>query len=341
MKAAIYNPYLDTLGGGERYSMAVATALFDVGYQVDVQWEMSDIKRKLEDRFGIVLDGVNFVPDVKRGDGYDICFWVSDGSIPTLKARKNFLHFQVPFDDVNGKTLLNRMKLFRINKIICNSNFTKSFIDKEYGVKSIVIYPPVDVEKIKPKRKEKMILSVGRFSQLKQAKRQDVLIEAFKKLYDKGYRDWRLVLAGGVEVGVGNYIEKLKKMAEHYPVEIFQSPDFKTLKDLYGRAKIFWSAAGFGINEEKEPERVEHFGISVVEAMCAGDVPIVLFAGGHKEIISEGINGYGWTTIGQLIKKSIKLINDRILFKGVMKEAIETCNKYGYEQFRTSIKKIL
>jgi len=351
MRAAIYNPYLDTLGGGERYTMAVATALFDEGYQVDVQWKMPDIKRKLEDRFGIILDGVNFVPDVKRGDGYDVCFWVSDGSIPTLKARKNFLHFQVPFYDVNGKTLLNRMKLFRINKIICNSNFTKRFIDAEYGVKSIVIYPPVDVEKIKPKRKEKMILSVGRFSQLKQAKRQDVLIEAFKKFYDedkydegnndKGYRDWRLVLAGGMEVGVGVYIEKLKKKAEDYPVEIFQSPDFKTLKDLYGRAKIFWSAAGFRVNEEKEPDRVEHFGITVVEAMAAGVVPLVFSAGGHKEIVIEGENGFLWKTVGQLIKNTQKIIDDKILYRAIVKGSTESSRKYGYERFRTSIEKIL
>ena len=38
MRAAIYNPYLDTLGGGERYVMAVATALANLNYIVDVEW---------------------------------------------------------------------------------------------------------------------------------------------------------------------------------------------------------------------------------------------------------------------------------------------------------------
>ena len=134
MRAAIYNPYLDTLGGGERYSMAFATVLAKKGYRVDVEWKSKAIKGKLEERFGLKLEGINIVKDVKRGDGYDICFWVSDGSIPLLRARKNFLHFQFPFQNVNGKTLLNKMKLFRINKFICNSFFTKGYIDKEYGV---------------------------------------------------------------------------------------------------------------------------------------------------------------------------------------------------------------
>ena len=133
MRAAIYNPYLDTLGGGERYTMAFVSVLEELGFRVDVEWRSKNIREKLEERFGIDLTGINFVRNIKRGDGYDVCFWVSDGSIPTLRSRKNFLHFQVPFHDVNGKTLLNRMKLFRIKTIICNSNFTKTFIDKNTG----------------------------------------------------------------------------------------------------------------------------------------------------------------------------------------------------------------
>ena len=109
MKAAIFNPYLDTVGGGERYSMSFAKVLKDHGYEVDVQWKNSSIQNKLEMRFGINLDGFNFVKDIKRGDGYDICFWVSDGSIPLLRARKNFLHFQSLWDFASAAWLRNRL----------------------------------------------------------------------------------------------------------------------------------------------------------------------------------------------------------------------------------------
>ncbi|MEK7112100.1 MAG: hypothetical protein AAB875_02120, partial [Patescibacteria group bacterium] len=228
MRAAIYNPYLDTLGGGERYTMAFVSVLEELGFRVDVEWRSKNIREKLEERFGIDLTGINFVRNIKRGDGYDVCFWVSDGSIPTLRSRKNFLHFQVPFHDVNGKTLLNRMKLFRIKKIICNSNFTKTFIDKEYGVNSVVVYPPVDTDKIKPGRKENMILYVGRFSSLAQSKRQDVLIKTFKRFYEE-FSDWKMVLAGGTEVGVDGFLGKLEKLSYGYPIEIVKSPTFKEI----------------------------------------------------------------------------------------------------------------
>ena len=341
MRAAIYNPYLDTLGGGERYTMAFAQVLVKNGYRVDVQWKSKSIKKKLEQRFGIKLAGVNFTKDIKRGDGYDICFWVSDGSVPILRARRNFLHFQFPFKDVNGKTLLNKMKLFRINKIICNSYFTKNFVDTEYGVNSVVIYPPVDVRKIKPKRKENLIVSIGRFSQLEQVKRQDVLVKAFKKLYDSGFREWEMILAGGVEVGVDDYVDRLRKASEGYPIKILESPSWKEIKDSYGRAKIFWTATGFSVEEDKEPKRVEHFGITVVEAMAAGAVPIAFSAGGHKEIIADADNGFLWKDVRQLLAKTRRLIDDIKLLRRLSSKAKESSLVYEYERFEAQVSKII
>src|SRR3989344_655123 len=236
-KAVIINPYLDTLGGGERYTLAFADVLAKNSYEVDVEWKNGKIKRLLEERFGKKLnENISFVSDARRGDGYDVCFWVSDGSIPTLRARRNLLHFQVPFHHVGGNSLLNKMKFFRIDKIICNSKFTKEIIDREYGVESVVIYPPVDVGHIKPKRKENIILSVGRFSSLMQSKKQDELIKVFKKMQLTDFpaqASWKLVLAGGIEVGADKFVEKVEKLAQGYPVEIIKSPKFGQLRGIY------------------------------------------------------------------------------------------------------------
>jgi len=341
VRAAIYNPYLDTLGGGERYSLSFARVLAAKGFSVDVQWEEATIKGKLENRFGMQLNEINIVPDVKRGGGYDVCFWVSDGSIPTLGARKNFLHFQFPFKGVKGRSLLNRMKLFRINKIIVNSAFTKGFVDEEYGVDSTVIYPPVDVEKIPSGKKENLILFVGRFSQLEQAKNQHVLVGAFKKFYDAGAHDWELTLAGGVEVGVDVYFNRLQRLSEGYPIKIVKSPDFRQLRQLYARAKLFWSAVGFGVNAAKEPKRVEHFGMTVVEAMAAGAIPIVFDEGGHKEIVEQGKNGFLWKSLGQLLKFSKNVTRDKALARDLSLGAKRDADRFSYDKFEKSILEIL
>lgn len=337
MKAAIHNPYLDTLGGGERYTLSFAKVLSDNGWDVDLEWKNENIRKKLESRFGINLSKINIASDIKKGDGHDLCFWVSDGSIPTLKARKNILHFQVPFHNVGGNSLLNKMKLFRIDNIVCNSAFTKNVIDREYGVESMVLYPPVSVSDFKSKRKENMIIYVGRFSKLTQSKRQDVLIKAFKSLSKSGINNWKLILAGGVEVGVGNYIDELKKMSNGLNIEIIESPDFKTLKELYGKSRIFWSASGYGEDEIKFPEKVEHFGMTVVEAMSAGCIPVVYNAGGHKEIVRNESNGFLWDKIGDLLTKTKQVINGKGVYTSLMKEAKKDSLNFSYETFEKEV----
>ncbi len=340
MKAAIYNPYLDTLGGGERYTLSFARVLADKGYSVFIEWKDAAILNKLENRFGIATDNIKVTGSVERGDGYDVLFWVSDGSIPLLKARKNFLHFQFPFTDVNGSALHNKMKFFRINKSICNSDFTRAVIDKEYGIKSIVIYPPVATSDFKVAKKENYILYVGRFSDLTQKKGHDVLIETFKRIFTD-LPQWRLVLAGGAEVGSSSYLNSLKEEAKGFPIDFIESPSFIDLVKLYSHASLFWSAAGYGVDEIKNPKQVEHFGISVVEAMAAESIPLVCNKGGYKEIVENGVNGFLWDTIEQLIDSTLNIIAAKELRKDLAKRAKRTSEQFSYTNFQKEVSKIL
>lgn len=339
MRAAIYNPYLDTLGGGERYTMTVANILKKNGWDVEVEWKNPKIIKWLEERLGIDLSGVEIVPNISKGAGYDLVFWLSDGSIPALFGKKNILHFQTPFHDIRRKSPFDKLKLLKINSVICNSRFTKGFIDKEYGVKSLVIYPPVAIEEFAPAKKENIILSVGRFSQLQQSKRQDVLIDVFKKMSNK-LKSWKLVLMGGSDVGGGKFVQYLRQEIKGYPIEILENLPFSETKKFYGRSKIFWSAAGYGVNEDKEPEKAEHFGITVVEAQAAGCVPIVQKKGGHKEIIKEGKNGFLWEEKDELFEKTVKLAQDDNIRKRISKIGRENAKKFSQKRFEEEILKL-
>jgi glycosyltransferase involved in cell wall biosynthesis len=334
VKAAIYSPYLDTLGGGERYVLSVARLLTEKGWKVDVAAKDKQILEKASERLNLDLAGVEAVKDVNRGEGYDLCFWLSDGSVPRFLARKNILHFQRPFSGVGGKTLISRMKFFRVNTVVVNSHFTKGFIDQEFPKKAKVLYPPVDVVKFKAKKKENLIFYLGRFSQLEQAKRQDVLVEAFKKFYDAAGKGWQLVLAGGSDVGRTNFVDQLKEESKTYPIKIIENASFNQIKDFYARAKIFWSASGYGVDEKKQPQKVEHFGITVVEAMAAGAVPIIVTAGGHKEIIENGKNGFLWEKESELRQLTIKLVEDESLRRKLSRQVRADAQKYSYENFK-------
>lgn len=347
-KIGFYDPYLDTLGGGERYTLTLAEHLLRNGWKVDLFWEDPSIKERLQDRLNLDLRGMNFLRYPKGLIGkwqktkeYDAFFWVSDGSIPLLFTKNNLLHFQVPFHDVGGRNVLNKLKLGRIDTFVCNSYFTKGFIDKEFNLDSKVIYPPVETSQFKPGKKENIILSVGRFSQLLQAKNQKLLVETFTRLIDEGLRDWRLILAGGTEVGGAEYLSLLKEKAKGYPVEFFDSPSFEVIKDLYSRAKIFWYAAGFGVDEVIEPERVEHFGITPVEAIAAGCIPVVVKKGGLKEIITNGKNGFFWQTEEELIGITRKIIQEKETYKRMKNEMVKLGDRFSKERFRREFDEIL
>jgi len=352
MKAAIYDPYLDILGGGERYIITVANCFSQNGYQVDVFWDDSSIREKLENRFGMKIKNINFLPNIFKKDQraerkilkeYDVVFFLSDGSVPFLMGKKNFLHFQVPFHAGRGKSLINKIKFRKIKAVVCNSFFTKKFIDQEYGIKSEVLYPPIDVASFKPLKKENIIINVGRFTDLLHQKRQDVLVMVFKnlkKLYPKETEGWRLILAGGDEEGQ-KLVARLKQMSKDFPIKIITNPRFDSLKEIYGQAKIFWTAAGFGINDEKEPEKVEHFGITTVEAMASGCVPVVINKGGQKEIVEDGKNGFLWETEKQLIDKTLELIENEDEWPKLSKAAQERSLVFSEKKFYERIKKLV
>jgi len=345
-KVGIFNPYLDSLGGGERYILTIAECL-SKKYQVDVFWQDQTIRKKIENRFNLNISEVNFcsknfqiftakqnlLKKFKILRKYSVFFYLSDGSVTFLFAKKNFLHFQVPFHDIGGKSVLNRIKLKLIDGVICNSFFTKKFIDREYGLDSLVVYPPVDVDKFKPLKKENLILSVGRFDSPLHNKKQDFLIKVFKKIYDQGLKGWQLILIGGCSINQTEYLKKLKLLSQNYPIKILVNTSFETLKKYYGKAKIYWHAAGFGVDQNKEPERVEHFGITTVEAMAAGAVPVVINTGGQPEIVKNNQNGFLWNTEEELMRFTVRLIKQKDLWQRVSLFAQKRSQKFSKKNF--------
>ncbi len=333
LKAVFYDPYLDTIGGGERYLLSAAVALKNRGWSVDLTWNNPKIIASLEERLGLDLGGIELIDGISKGAGYDLIFWLSDGSVPLLFAKQNIIHFQTPFQNVNGRSVWNKLKFLKIKTVIVNSEFTKTIIDKEFGINSMVLYPPVSTHEFKSSKKENIILSVGRFSQLQQAKRQDILVEVFKKMYRNGFKGWKLVLIGGSDVGGNKYVDNLKNESKGYPIDILENLPFKEIKKYYSKAKIFWSASGFGIDENKEPSCVEHFGITVVEAMSAGVVPLVVNKGGHKEIVKDGENGLLWETRDQLQEKTLELAENERRREKLAKEAEKRSEYFSVEKF--------
>lgn len=357
MKIGIFDPYLDSLSGGEKYILTAVTCLVSLGHEVSIFWDAKaerEIKSKALEKLGIDITKVAFAENIFAKERpllwrffeskkYDAIIFLSDGSIPFV-ASKLFVHFQFPVEWVNVNSFKTKIKFLRMAKIICNSRFTKSFIDKKFGVKSAVIYPPVPLPKTIKQQKENIILHVGRFGQThegKNFKKQDVMINMFKKMVKDGLKDWQFVLVASVREEDEEEFNKLEEQAKGFPIKLIKNPQNSELWQLYAKAKIYWHASGFEEDLQKHPERAEHFGISTVEAMGAGAVPVVIRAGGQREIVDDGENGFLWNTIEECIEETKKLILDDVLREKMAKKAREKASVFSKELFCENLEKII
>ena len=314
-KALIVSPYLDHLGGGERYMLSVASVLESLGHDIYFSWDNLEEIEKLSSMLGIPLKNPRLDSKIKelyfKGHTiamfqatkvYDLVVYLSDGSIPLLGGKRNIIHMQVPFHGVHGKSWKNQLKKRFIHHVIVNSHFTKEVVDKEYDLNSTILYPPVKIITCTAP-KENIILSVGRFEPSLNAKKQDVLIDVFRVL-SRQLAGWKLVLVGASSSD--DWLKQLQTRALGLPVEFAVNASYDKLCELYARSPIYWHAAGYGIDEDKNPELTEHFGISIVEAVSAGCIPLVVPRGGQGEIVTN--SDLHWVTKEELLDKTLALI---------------------------------
>lgn len=354
MKIGIYTPYLDTIGGGERYMLTIAEVLSREN-SVDIfldthlsSLNIEEITKKTTKLLDIDPSKVSYIK-APFGKGssflkrlnflkkYDILFYLTDGSIFFSTAKKNILHIQSPLKV--SKNIIKKIKSSSWDLIIYNSEFTKNSCEKYWNIKGEVIYPPVNVESFKSAGKKKQILTVGRFFEFTKIKKHELMIQTFKNLMDaKKISDWSFYLAGGADEGNKEYIEKLRSSAKDYPIQILPNLPFDELSKLYSQSQIYWHAAGF---KESDPTKMEHFGITTVEAMASGCVPVVINLGGQKEIVQEGKNGFLWDTPEELESKTIRLITYSGLMNQMSESAKKDSVKFSKKEFAQKIKSLL
>lgn len=350
MKIGIYDPYLDDIGGGEKYMLTIAEILSSI-YNVSVFWNDKKDLELAGKRFSLDLSRVtltrniftpkmSFVKRIRESKKFDAIIILSDGSIPILRT-KLFVHFQRPMEHIHP-SLLTRLKIKRVKSFFCNSEFTKSYIDKTFGIDSKVIYPPVTFFQ-KKEKKENLIMHVGRFRIFDRAvgvgdfKKQHVMLHVFKEMVDSGLSGWKFIMAVSVQKQDEDFFEEMKRQTLGYPIEFEVNKSNEALWKYYSRAKIYWHASGFGEDLSKNPEYAEHFGISTVEAMGAGVVPVVIAAGGQKEIVTDGENGFTWHSLEELKEKTETLIKSPNLLTKMSQKAMLRARDFTLSSFEEKI----
>jgi glycosyltransferase involved in cell wall biosynthesis len=169
------------------------------------------------------------------------------------------------------------------------------------------------------------------------------MIQAFKQMVDGGLQGWELHLVGGTTPGDEHiaYLDGIFQAAQGYPITVHTDIAFDDLVSLYAQSAIYWHASGFGEDEKKDPVKFEHFGITTVEAMASGCVPVVIGKGGQPEIVRHGQSGYLWHDLEGLKSLTKRLIENPTLREKMSQQALADSQKYDKAHFHTRLDQLL
>ena len=324
-------------GGGERYILAAASALaksFDV--YVASKEPYSNVRLvHLERELGLDLSNVALItqaqiPALQR---VEHCFVLGNELVPDRPgmARKNTYICQFPKPVAPDDLAARRRNLESFDKVIVYSHFVQEHVERGLAAAKLprlpieIVYPPVRLiasdAAIKRSEPPFKIILIGRFF-AGHSKRHDVAIQAFGKLCERGARA-ELHLIGSVPYRLlhSPRLARLQQAAAGLPVSFHINAPRNLVDRLISEASLYWHAAGFDVDPNQHPEQCEHFGISILEAMSGGCVPLVCDNGGPTEFITEGKSGFFYVTIDELVEKSERVLSDQALFRKLSEEA--------------------
>lgn len=396
----IYNPYLESRGGGEKVCLALAAELSkDPDNKVFLIAHTPVDLKPLERYFNIDLTKVT-VENIDTNRWYLLLlfklpilggfkFFISDlyvakklrrlscdifinncyqSNLPNMgkygiymcmfpqkltQKKENLSLLKATYKKSLAwlyKTFIYKSKkagIYSYDKIVANSAYTQNYIKEYWDLDSEILYPICE-DMYKPTvKKQRIILNVGRFFSFDKGshhKRQDFLLQTFTNLKDLHEAGWQLHFAGTVanDKRAKRFVSKLENLAEGYPIYFHFNSSFDELMQLYNQSTIYWHATGYGSSQNNNPEMHEHFGISTVEAMSAGSIPIVINSAGQKEIINKEKNGYLWndqTELEVLTRKVATMKLEKL--KSVIKAAKTRATYYNQKSFSKSVTKLL
>ena len=192
------------------------------------------------------------------------------------RYKKNFLQKQIYLASVKFYRIFEKRSWKKLDVIMFNSELSQSRAEEHSIVKKQkkhVIHPPIDFSRFEGLKTKKGKAFVY-ISRLNPPKRQDVLIEAWKKFSEKN-KGYKLILIGTPDNK--KYYEKLRELSNKVEsIEIKSNVSNKELENILAN-----SMAGIFLGYQ------EDFGIVPIEILSAGKPLLAVDEGGYVKIIEN------------------------------------------------------
>ena len=187
------------------------------------------------------------------------------------------------------KTAYTNFLIGRMDRVIATSAISAAFVERP----ATVIHHGIDLETYRPPADRSAAFAatglpgayaVGTFGRVRKQKGSDLFVEAMCRLLPE-YPDFSAVIVGHVSVDNLPFAERLKsQIAAAGLTERIRFLGELPIEEVplwYQRISIYVFAS-----------RVEGFGLTMLEAMAAGDAVVATRAGAAEMVIEEGETGF-------------------------------------------------
>jgi glycosyltransferase involved in cell wall biosynthesis len=344
--ANVVHTSLNYRGGAEALAMTTIDALADLGFDIELAVVEKPHREKLESTYGniaaSVLKNISAINILKsfvtsKAQKHDITINTAGDILPyfntgfTKKNAITYCHFPLATYRIEAKDpvyieFLKKMhshtsrigyynenanlklakatynKMIRNSTVTTNSEYSRYAIQKVFDINSIVLSPPVNIDIFRNSvlfnssgNRKNIILVISRLHPSKKVENSIMLAKLLKQNKIKV----RTKIIGNLYPTESGYCTYLKDMVRKYNLEnyvtIHTNISFTKLLELMKQCKLYLSQC------PGEP-----FGISTVEAMSAGLIPIVPDIGGQTEYVPSKFHFH---TFGEAVQTIHSALN--------------------------------
>jgi glycosyltransferase involved in cell wall biosynthesis len=222
--------------------------------------------------------------------------------------------------------LLTKQALKRTDIVLTNSIFTKNAIQKVYSsANPQVIYPPINIENFSycynSNSRKKQVLVIARFSREKQIEKAVLIAKLLPNIHFK--------IIGSLLPVNQSYYNYIQQMIQNHGltdrIQLIPNATKNEMINALSNSSIYLHTM-----------HGEHFGISIVEAIASGLIPIVPSYGGCSEIVPKE---YQYTTIEDAAERISNIIYHYDMIN--RKFVYGIAKKFSPENFTRNLKSVI
>jgi glycosyltransferase involved in cell wall biosynthesis len=343
--ANVVHTSLNYHGGAEALAITTIESLADLGFDIELTVVEKPCIKELGRTYGDIatsaLKNISAVRIMKsfvmnRTQKYDISINTAGDILPyfdTRFTRRNaitYCHFPLATFRIESKDpvyikFLKKMrsqtnmagyydenanlklakttytKMIRNSTLTTNSEYSRCAIQKIFDIDSIVLSPPVNIDTFRNSvlfnpfgNRKNMIMVISRLHPSKKVENAIILARLLKQNKIKVKTE----IVGNLSPNEIGYYNYLKDMIQKYNLENYVTIHinvlFTKLVDLMRQCKLYFNQC------PGEP-----FGISTVEAMSAGLIPIIPDIGGQTEFVPSKFQFHTFGEAMQIISSAL------------------------------------